>query len=179
MSERRYARLRTGPADGDVNPLPDDGMCLNCFLIVRSRDRPDHVLLGQVDHAAPWGEFGGLGEDRVARIGDRWMLPASQLLLLESPDDAARRLGRELLGRPFDALPAPQVFSETYRRPASASRDPHWDLHYVYEFEWPGPPPARGPLWRQLDYRPVRTMPAEQFARGHHDVLALVGLRDP
>lgn len=179
MSERRFARLRSGPPTADVNPVPDDGMCLNCFLVVRSRDQPAHVLVGRVDPAAPWAEIGGLGADRLTRIGDRWMLPASQLLLLESPDDAARRLARELLDRPLDAPPAPKVFSETYRRPGSTARDPHWDLHYVYEIEWPGPPPPKGRMWRQLDYRPVRSMPAEEFARGHHDVLALVGLRDP
>jgi hypothetical protein len=162
-----------------VNPLPDDGMCLNCFLVVRSRDRPAEVLLGQIEPAAPWGDVGGLDDHRVTRIGDRWMLPASQLLLLEPPDEAARRLARELLGRPLETLPAPRVFSETYARPGSTAHDPHWDLHYVYEFEWPGPPPAKGRMWRELDYRPVRAMPPEQFARGHHDVLALVGLRDP
>jgi hypothetical protein len=179
VSDRRFARLRNGPPTGDVNPLPDDGMCLNSFLVIRSRDRPEEVLLGQLDHSAPWEEVGGLGPERKARIGDRWMLPASQLLLLESPDAAARRLAVELLGRPLESVPAPRVFSETYRRPGSTAHDPHWDLHYVYEFEWPGSAPSRGRMWQQLEYRPVRSMPAESFARGHHDVLALVGLRDP
>jgi ADP-ribose pyrophosphatase YjhB (NUDIX family) len=179
VNERRFARLRNGPATADVNPVPDDGMCLNAFLVVRSRDRPGEVLLGQVDPAAPWGPVGGLGPDRIARIGDRWMLPASQLLLLESPDDAARRLARELLGREIEPLPAPRVLSETYRRAGSTASDPHWDLHYVYEVEGPGVAPARGRMWRRLDYRPVRTMAPEEFARGHHDVLALVGLRGP
>jgi hypothetical protein len=177
--ERRFARLRNEPATGEVSPVPDDGLCLNCFLVVRSRERPGAVLLGQIDHSAPWGEVGGLGAEREARIGDRWMLPASQLLLLEAPDDAARRLGRELLGRELDAVSTPRVFSETYRRPGSTAHDPHWDLHYVYEFEWSGPPPPSGRMWRRLEYRPVRSMPAEEFARSHHDVLALVGLRDP
>jgi hypothetical protein len=154
-------------------------MCLNCFLVVRSRDQPAHVLMGQVDPAADWFEAGGLGPDRLARIGDRWMLPASQLLLLESPDDAARRLARELLGRPLNVVPSPKVLSETYARAGSTAHDPHWDLHYVYEFDWAGPPPAKGRLWRQLEYRPVRSMPPGEFARSHHDVLALIGLRDP
>jgi hypothetical protein len=179
VSDRRFARMRNPPPTADVNPIPDDGMCLNCFLVVRSRDRPAEVLMGQVDPAAPWGEIGGLGAERLTRIGDRWMLPASQLLLLESPDDAARRLGRELLGQSLDPLPVPRVLSETYSRPGSTAHDPHWDLHYVYEIEWPGPPPAKGRMWRQLDFRPVRSMPATEFARSHHDVLALVGLRDP
>ncbi len=162
-----------------MSPLPDDGLCLSCFLVERPADRPDEVLLGRIDPAAPWGEAGGIGAEGRPSIATRWMLPSSHLLLLESPDEAVRRIATELLGEPIETVPSPRVFSETYRRPNSTARDPHWDLEFVYEIVRNGPPPAKGRMWRELEYRPVRAMAAEEFARGHQDVLALVGSRDP
>jgi hypothetical protein len=177
----RWSRFRRGATDEsrDLSELPDDGLCLSSFLVVRSTDRPGEVLVGRIEPDGPWEELGALGPERGQRVGDRWMLPACQLQLFESPDNSARRVARDLLGRPIDSLPAPRIFSEAYRRPRSTGHDPHWDLEFVYLLDWSGPPPTPGRLWRQLEYRAVRPLPPEAFARGHEDVLANVGLRDP
>ncbi len=173
---RRFARFGAAPS-ADVVGLPDDGMCLSAYLVVRPADRPQEVLLGQLEPSGPWETAAAIDAARAKRIGERWVLPATQLLFFEGPQEAARRIARELLGRDDLPLGAPQVFSEAYRR-EPAPRDPHWDLHFVYVTDWPGgaPPPSRGRLWKELAFLNVGATPAAAFGRGHGDVLALLGL---
>jgi len=175
---RQFARLRRGnvPESPDYSVVPSDGMCLNAFLVAHARGAPQRVLLGKIDPAAPWWELSGLGAERIARLRDRWVLPASQLLLLESPETAARRLATELLELDLGPLGAPRVFSETYGRADTEGRDPHWDLHFVYEFEWPDGRPARAAPWKQLALVDVPSTPRADFGRGHADVLELLGI---
>jgi 8-oxo-dGTP pyrophosphatase MutT (NUDIX family) len=175
---RQFARLRRGntPESTDVSVVPDEGMCLSAFLVIRRPGTPGEVLLGRMDPTADWLEIGGLGPDRVARFGSAWVLPAGQLLLFESPDDAARRLARELLGVELGSLPTPRVFSEAYSRPGGKGNDPHWDLHFVYEVPWPEGRPLRARPWKELAFVPVAKTPRSAFGRNHGDVLELVGL---
>ena len=175
---RQFARLRRGtvPESSDYSVVPSDGMCLNVFLVAHAPGAPRRVVLGKVDPSAPWWELAGLGPDRIARVRDRWVLPASQLLLLESPEAAARRLARELLGLDPAPLRDPRVFSETYGRANADGRDPHWDLHYVYEFDWPFGPVVRTSPWKELALVDVPSTPRAEFGRGHADVLELLGL---
>ncbi len=179
VAARRFCRFRPGTRapSADTSVVPEDGVCLSAFLVVESAARPGEVLLGRIAPEGPWSEAGGLSGERIRRWPDRWMLPASHLLLFESPADAARRISAEILGRPIEDPGRPEVFSETYGRGASGG-DPHWDLHFVYRLTWPDPAPPAGRLWRELAFRPVRSMAASEFARDHQDVLALVGLRD-
>ncbi len=177
MSDRRFARLSAAPATQDgASAVPSDGMCLSVFLVIHPADRTGAVLLGRVAPGPEWATVGGLSAARLDRIGDRWMLPSSQLLLLEGPDAAADRVAREQLGGPLPDRTGPAVFSETYGRPG-ASGDPHWDLHFVYSARWRGTPPAPGRLWRELAFVDVASTPAASIARGQADVLDLVGLR--
>ncbi len=175
---RQFARLRRGsvPESPDYSVVPSDGMCLNVFLVAHAPGRPRSVVLGKIDPAAAWWELAGLGPDRVARLRDRWMLPASQLVLLESPDDAAHRLARELLELELGTLGPPRVFSETYGRGPEEGRDPHWDLHYIYEFDWPDGRPVRAAPWKELALVDVAATPRADFGRSHADVLELLGL---
>jgi len=176
--ERRFARLASDPAGGPGTiGLPNDGMCLSVYLLLHPPRKPRQVLLGRLDPGGPWIRAAALGPERVARIGDRWVLPATQLLLFEGPDEAARRIATELLGRPDLRLAGPRVFSEAYARPGGPS-DPHWDLQFVYDGEWPAgsPPPERGNLWRELQFVDVARTPTGAFGRAHGDVLALAGL---
>ena len=173
---RRFARFGSPPAPG-VAALPDDGMCLSVFLVVRAPDRPHDVLLGRIDPNGPWEQAAAIDGSRARRIGERWVLPASQLLLFEPVEAAARRISSEMLGRSDLVLGPPQLFSEAYRREGAAV-DPHWDLQFVYVADWPGGAPERyrGRLWKELAFVDVRTVPSAGFGRGHGDVLALVGL---
>ena len=159
----------------DVAVVPDNGMCLSIFLVVRSPDDAGRVLLGKIEPSAPWYDLAALGPERAAGLVDLWMLPASQLLLFESPDDAARRVGREQLEIELTELPRPRVFSETSTRSGAAGSDPHWDLHFVYEVPWPERRPVRARPWKELAFLPVSDTPRSSFGRGHGDVLELVG----
>jgi len=173
---RKFARLRAEPGAGDVE-VPGDGMCLSTFLVLRSPTAPREVLVGRIDPSGPWWEVAGLDSARVTRIGDRWILPATQLLLFEGPQEAAARIASEMLGKPTMNVGLPRVFSEAYPR-GSTPGDPHWDLHFVFSASWPGGAleAARGKLWKELRFVDVERTPAASFGRGHGDVLALVGL---
>jgi len=175
---RKFARLRPGEAPTAVDEftVPSAGMCLSAFLVLTSPEDPDSVLLGRIAPDPRWEHLGAMGPERVARFANRWMLPSSQLLLFEAPVDAARRLGRELLGLELDHLADPQVFSEAYPRTGGAEDDLHWDLHFVFRRAGPIQPP-RHPMWRELRYVRVDSVPRAGFARNQGDVLELVGLR--
>jgi hypothetical protein len=174
---RRFARLRPGnaPFDAGFYGVPSDGMCLNVFLVVRSPDDGSRVLVGSPAADPRWEEVGALDTPRLGRIGDRWMLPSSQLVLLEGPAEAARRVAHEQLGIDLDEVPGPQVFSDTYPRRGPPGLDPHWDLHFVYSLQGPRAP-APAPLWKSLEYVRVTDTPRTAFARDHGDILELVGL---
>jgi hypothetical protein len=175
---RRFARLRPGsdlPSPG-YEGVPSDGLCLNVFLVFRPANAPGTVLLGQIDPSGPWNDLAALTPDRVERLADQWLLPASQLLLLESPDAAAARIAHEQLEMELAELPAPRVFSETYERPGAKGKDPHWDLQFVYDLVWPDERAPHASAWKELALVDVARTPRAQFGRGHADVLELVGV---
>ena len=174
---RRFARLSARPSERrGTFALPEDGMCLSAYLVVHRVRSPGEVLLGRARPDGPWERVACLDAERLRTLGDRWVLPATQLLLFEGPDQAARRIAEEMLGDPDLAVGSPAVYSEAYPRPLGR-RDPHWDLHFVYTIPWPDgrPIPSVGALWRELRFVPVGETPADAFGRGHGDVLALTG----
>jgi hypothetical protein len=123
MSEnepRVFARWRR---EADPGPgywsIPADGGCLSVFLLVADPTDPARIALGTPDPQAPWSRIGALDADRLARIGDRLMLPSSHLVEYESPDAAARRIAYEQLGRTDLVLTGPHVISDSYARPGS------------------------------------------------------------
>jgi ADP-ribose pyrophosphatase YjhB (NUDIX family) len=176
--DRKFARLRRGneAETTDVSVVPNDGMCLSVFLVVRPPDDAGRVLLGKLDPTAPWGELAAIGPPGVARLGNAWILPACQLMLFESPDDAARRVAREQLDLEIADLPRPRVFSEAATRPGREGRDPHWDIHFVYELPWPKGRAVRAAPWKELAFLPVAETARAAIGRGHGDVLELIGL---
>jgi len=175
-ASRRFARFNVPDPGGDYQALPDDGMCLSAFLVLRPSGHGGQVLLGRIDPAAPWAEVGGLSAERVARIGDRWMLPSSQLLVFESPAEAARRIVREQLGTSLHDLRGPAVFSEAYPRGTAGRVDPHWDLHFVFEGHWPEMTFPRSRMFRALEFVDIARTPRSEIARAQADILELVGL---
>ncbi|MGP8071978.1 MAG: hypothetical protein ACLPZM_02475 [Thermoplasmata archaeon] len=174
---RKFARLRpsVSPTAVDEFTVPPAGMCLSAFLVLTDPADPSSVLLGHIAPDPRWGELGGIGPERVARFTNLWMLPSSQLMLLEGPGEAARRLGRELLGLELDGLSDPRVFSESYPGREGGANGLHWDLHFVFVARGPARPPHL-PIWRELAYRRVASIPRAEFARNQGDVLELVGL---
>ncbi len=176
MTERRYTRLRRGPIPPDSGSaeVPENGMCLSTFLVIEAPHRPGFVLLGKVNPKAPWFEIGAVDPKRLGAIGERWMLPSSQLLLFESPDAAARRILKDQLATSELDLSGPQVFSDPSDRPGG---DPHWDFHFVYRGRWPSDTPPQAGAWSRLEFVDIAQVSRADIARAQGDVLELVGLR--
>jgi len=175
---RRFTRLRRGPvtpASGAAE-VPDDGLCLSAFLVLESPERPGAVLMGRLNPEVDWWELGALDPKRFARIAERWMLPSSQLLFFESPQDAAERILREQLSTPGVSLEGPFVFSDPSDRPDSGQLDPHWDIHFVFRGTWDSSAPPRARAWKHLAFVDVATTSRSEIARDQGDVLALIGL---
>jgi hypothetical protein len=176
---RRICRFRPCPAPDDpiYNAVPDDGLCLNAFLLLTDPEDPARVVLGQIDPNADWGELGGMHAKRIEELGDRWMLPSRQLFLFEDPADAARSIAREQLRLPELRLDPPTVTSEAWERPSGAGRGPHWDLSFLVRGSWPSDRPLQAPAWRRLAFQDPRSLEAHEVGRHHLDVLELSGFR--
>ncbi|MGP8078716.1 MAG: hypothetical protein ACLQD8_00080 [Thermoplasmata archaeon] len=176
--ERRFARLRRAPLTDHPGAaeVPDNGMCLSVFVVLEPPGRDGAVLMGRLDPAAPWWDLGGIDPGRLARIGDRWMLPSRQLLLFESPADAARGILKDQLGTAPLPLHGPLVFSDPSERSGSDGKDPHWDLHFVFRGRSSSDAPPRAAPWRELRFVDIARTRRAEIARGQADVLELAGL---
>ncbi|MHB8352295.1 MAG: NUDIX hydrolase [Thermoplasmata archaeon] len=173
---RRFQRLRPEADPGaGVETVPKDGMCLSVFLLLEPTGRTGEVLLGRVDPDQPWERLGGLTATRVAAVGERWMLPSSHLLAYEAPGAAAERIATEQLEAPGLRLRGPQVHSETEQRPGRSPEELHWDLHFLFEGEWPRDRPAHAHPFRELRFFPPAELATLDIARGGADILRLAG----
>ena len=179
MTDRRFARIRRGPIPPGIGSVeaPDNGMCLSAFLVIEPPHRDGWVLLGKLNTKAPWWEIGALDPDRLASLGQLWMLPSSQLMLFESPDEAARRVLREQLDTHGLELRGPQVFSDPSPRPGGPGVDPHWDMHFVYRGRWKSDQPPKASPWTSLEFVEVARLARGEIARFQGDVLELIGIR--
>ncbi len=178
---RRVSRFRPNPPPDDpvYNAVPDDGLCLNAFVLLTDRPGSSRVLLGRIDPASPWRELGGMSAPRIQETSTRWMLPSRQLFLFEAPDEAARGILKAQLG--LEALPlrGPTVTSEAWQRAAPAGDGLHWDLSFVYRGEWPGDRPIAATPWRELAFVETSGLDPKTVGRNHVDVLALAGFPVP
>ena len=151
-------------------------MCLSAYLVVRPKGEDRKVLFGRLDPNAPWAWLGALDPARLSRIGAAWMLPSSQLLLFESPEEAARRIAREQLETELPSLDTSGFFSEAYPSAFHPTGDPHWDFHFVFQVRWPSPNPPRAYPWKELAFVDLDRLRRDEIARLQGDVLDLVGL---
>lgn len=103
------------------------------------------------------------------------MIPSCHLQLFESPSEAASRIADEQLGVPGLQIGAPRVFSEAYGRADDPANDPHWDLHFVFDVEWPKGRPVHARPWLELRFAAVDDLPPGSVARGHEDIVRLAG----
>ena len=175
----RFARYR--PTERSIQgrrfwSVPKGGVCLSAFIVLRPSRTPTRVLLGRPNPEAPWEEMATLEEAHVRSIGNRWILPASHLREFESPTEAATRILREQLGTADLSLQGPDVFSEAYTSVLDPESGTHWDLHFVFQGDWPSDQAPRTPAWRELAFVDPRALTSADIARGHADILALAGL---
>jgi len=174
---RRFCRF-TRTAEGNEYGLrweEPDGLCLSAFVVLTAQSAPRSVLVGRMNPEAPWDHLGGLDAKRVQELVSGWVLPASQLLLHEGPDEAARRILAELVGGIAPPLEPARVTSEVYAPRSYAARQ-HWDLSFVYRGRWEGPAPSVPKVWKELRFLDLRSARRSDFARAHEEVLDLAGL---
>ena len=165
---RDVSRFRPNPAKDDpvYVSVPDDGLCLNAFVLLSPSGDRSRVLLGMLDPTASWREIGGVTPQRLAELGTRWMLPSRQLFLFESPADAAQSIVREQLEVPALELTGPMVFSESWTRPKPAGVGPHWGPHFLFRGVWPLDRELRASPWLRLRIpRPFPTGPIDDRSK--------------
>jgi hypothetical protein len=180
-TRRDVSRFRPAPPPDDpvYVSVPDDGLCLNAFVLISPPDDARKVLLGQVDPQAPWREIGGVTPQRLAGLSTRWMLPCRQLFLFESPQEASAEILRTQLGIEQMALEGPSVFSEVWNRPSPAGKGQHWDIHFVFRGTWPAGRELRAGPWLKLEFHDPAHLDRSTVGRGHADVLVLAGFPVP
>jgi ADP-ribose pyrophosphatase YjhB (NUDIX family) len=170
-TERNFCRFSPADRPMTTHEIPEGGFCLSAFLVIRKTGDPDRVIMGRLDPSAPWDHIGALDAERAEVNSKGWMLPASHLLIGESPEAAAERILKEQLGLPTQPLSGPRTFSEVY-----GSKN-HWDIEFVFLGE--RDQVAQHPAWSDLSFVDVNDTPRDQIARYHEDILAHVGLWSP
>ena len=170
---KRWARF------GKRNPsmlahTHDAGVCLSVFLVAR---RGDNVLIGRPHGSDAWPEKGGYPKDLAVKLEREgaWLMPATHLLIEESPDHAAQRIARQwagLQGRPRF------VMVQSHTRPHSLwnkrAKGKHWDICFVYELDARRAPIIR-PWWSEMRFVPFSQVRRMKMGRGHKDVLKETG----
>jgi ADP-ribose pyrophosphatase YjhB (NUDIX family) len=152
----RYARF--GPPYRRMYVhVPRGGVCLSAFVAVRNRE--GGILFGRPRINSIWPERGCLPLWRVREIrtNGEWILPASHLLMGESPEAAANRIARIWLGLPrarpqlvaIDSSSFPTGEWAGYGR--TRRRVQHWTLCFLYELRRDRLP-RQSPLWEELEF---------------------------
>jgi ADP-ribose pyrophosphatase YjhB (NUDIX family) len=167
ITSRRFAHFKKDVDPPRMKDVPEGGFCISTFLIISKKNSPEKVLLGHINTKAPWNHIGALDSTRAERHSKGWMLPSSGLMLGESPSEASKRILKEQLGLEGQTLEGPIVFSEVYG-PMN-----HWDLEFLFSGELDEVPSSDA--WSELAFVDLTKTRREDMARGHEDILALVG----
>ncbi|HKW04173.1 MAG TPA: NUDIX domain-containing protein [Nitrososphaerales archaeon] len=174
---RRFADFYEGALPFQMSTVPGGGMCLSVFLILW-RNTKNNILLGKVNKDYDWIRIGALDNEGAQRVGSRWMLPSSHLLIYESPDDGAKRVLSEQLGIEDTGIELnnPRVFSEVYDSPKFEIKN-HWDVEFVFTGEMKENLPTKHEPWSVLEFVDLSSLKDSNFARNHQDILAEAGFR--
>ncbi len=176
--ETRWARI------GPKNPAtlfhtPEAGICLSAFVVAH---RGRTVLLGRPRAGPAWPQKGGYPEAQARELEEEgaWLLPATHLLIEESPDHAALRIARDFAGLP--GIPR-FVMVQSHLRPARLWnpkwKGNHWDICFVYDLAIRGLPKPM-PWWAEFRFVAPDALRSLKVGRGHRDILEEAGyLRRP
>jgi ADP-ribose pyrophosphatase YjhB (NUDIX family) len=165
----RWARI------GPKNPswlihTPYAGLCLSVFIVAR---KDGSILLGRPRLHDAWPRKGGFPKGHAAQIEKEgaWLLPATHLLMEESPDHAAGRIVHEWAG-----LRGTPHFSmvQSHLRPHPPGSQQHWDICFIYELTAHHSPSSR-PWWSEMRFLPTAKIREMKLARGHRDILEEAG----
>ena len=135
--------------------------------MLSKKGEPRTVLVGRINKNAEWDHIGAIPRNKLEGFAAGWMLPSSHLILLETPEGAARRILREQLGVRNQPLQGPLTFADTSGTPS------HWDIGFVFTGERESTPSS--PSWDELRFVPVSELKRERMVRSQLDVLAYAG----
>jgi ADP-ribose pyrophosphatase YjhB (NUDIX family) len=178
-TDRKFAAFSktSGPVPTfRMKEIPEGGLCLSAFLVI-SRRNSREVLMGHLNPAAPWDHIGALDQSRIVAHSNGWMLPSSHLMVIESPQDAARRIIKEQLELEEDliVLSDPIVVSEVYTPRRFPNLPNHWDIEFIFRGVCDKLP--RSDAWSELKYLQLGKISRQDMARSHEDIVEYAGFR--
>jgi ADP-ribose pyrophosphatase YjhB (NUDIX family) len=165
----RWARIGERDPSWMVH-VPKAGLCLSAFVIIR---KGDSFLLGRPHASKAWPERGGypMGPASVLEKEGSWLLPATHLMMDESPDHAAKRVANEWAG--VGGTPR-FMMVQSHTRPRAKSRSGkrlnHWDICFVYNLQTQSNPKPL-PWWSETRFFQPDQVARKKLGRGHKDVL--------
>jgi len=166
---KRWARLGPDNPSRLIHSL-ETSMCLSTFIVARRRDC---ILLGLPRGHDAWPEKGGYSKWQALELEKEgaWLLPATHLLMEESPDRAAKRIAHEWAGLKGNPR---FVMVQSHLRPLRLwnpkLKGNHWDICFVYELHPRGPIRLK-PWWSEMRFVPLSEIRSMNLGRGHRDVL--------
>jgi len=154
---------------------PKAGVCLSTFVIAKQRNS---ILLFRPRAHDAWETKGAFPKGWAAELAKEgaWLLPATHLLMGESPDHAARRIVREWAG--LKGTPRFLMVQSHTRRGGFLNKKlkgKHWDICFVYELT-AGTGPKAKPWWSEAHYFPIPKISRMHLGRGHLDILKEAGM---
>jgi hypothetical protein len=182
-SDRLFCRFNRGRSTStgriespmSLKEIPLGGLCLSVFLVLR--DEIGSVLLGKIDPGAPWDYLGALDSQRIELYRKGWMLPASHLIVHESPHAAALRIAREQLELGEIALSDPRIVSEVYPPKYFPDFNEHWDLEFIFiSILTKERVPSNTHAFKEIKMLDPKKTKRSEIARSHDDILASVGI---
>jgi hypothetical protein len=175
----RWARI--GPTKKSwLIHVPKAGLCLSSFVVVTNPE--DDILLGRPREHEAWPKAGGLPKFHSKQLEkeEEFLLPATHLLMEESPDHAATRIARDWVGY-LDAKPSFREVqshlrpSELWRTRDKKHGSNHWDICFVYSMQANDLPSGIKPWWREMRFVPSSQISKLKLGRGYKDVLKQAG----
>jgi ADP-ribose pyrophosphatase YjhB (NUDIX family) len=170
----RWARI--GPTNKAwMIHVPKAGLCLSAFVVITGPE--NCILIGLPKKHKAWPEQGGLPlmhAEELEREG-MYLLPATHLMMEESPDKAAMRIAREWVG--YAKAKPSFLMVQSHTRPSSLWKGEsiyrpglnHWDICFVYSMRVDGLPPKVKPWWKEMKF--VSPSEIKELGRGHLDIL--------
>jgi hypothetical protein len=175
VTNRRFANFGLDVPYFGMREVPQGDLCLSVFLVLSKDNNQNEVLMGKVNREYDnWPEIGAINEERAQRYSSGWILPSRHLILLESPQEAAKTVLKEQLGLDHVELSGPKLITEVYDIERLGLKD-HWDFDFVFRGAISEAP--RHPAWTELKFVDVSSSPDAEFARNHQDILVYTGLR--
>ncbi len=158
--------------------VPKAGLCLSAFVVIREGNS---ILLGRPHAHNAWPEKGGFPKRHAAEIEREgsWLLPATHLLMEETPDRAAKRVANQwagVAGVPRFVMVQSHLRPSTNRKSElkSRSRLNHWDICFVYELKAKVKPKLH-PWWAEVRFFTPSEIHRIILSRGHKDILKSTG----